>query len=259
MELSELARISKLMKPIHDVEKVTRTINEFSKVLKNIEKNYGYPVPKHPEKTKIILNSLRELEKNSETKEAIYTIPYKDLSKLVTDSFEVTEITILELINTDRFRKKLLSKFDQIEISEKFQNRKKIIEEALELYKLKYFSGCLCLLYSQLEGIITDYLLSKNRIEEYTYNKKTCYKKYGQNAEHKKNRIGGLFDKIDLCKEINDNFFRLKEYRLDSDENMMLSDSRNQVIHGSNINNFDEKTCFTIFIWINSIIQSIHE
>jgi len=51
----------------------------------------------------------------------------------------------------------------------------------------------------------------------------------------------------------------LKEYKLDSNENIQFWDARNKVLHGSNINDFNDKTCFIVFIWINSILTSIKE
>ena len=60
-------------------------------------------------------------------------------------------------------------------------------------------------------------------------------------------------------KNINKNFLRLKEYKLDSNENIQFWDARNKVLHGSNINDFNDKTCFIVFIWINSILTSIKE
>ena len=128
------------------------------------------------------------------------------------------------------------------------------------MYEKEYFAGCLCLLHSQLEGIITDYLLHKKIIkEEFDEYKKTHYIKYNGNIKNKNDKVSGLFKKIDLSKNINKNFLRLKEYKLDSNENIQFWDARNKVLHGSNISDFNDKTCFVVFIWINSILTSIKE
>ena len=253
---AELEKIKETVKPIHELEKNIRIFNEFSAIVKNFP---TLPNETQLKNTQTLLNSLEQLEQNSQTKEAIYTIPYKLLRQVTNDKYEVTDKSILELINNDIFKENLLAKFDQIEIGEKFKNRKNIIEEAFNLYRLNYFSGCLCLLYSQLEGIMTDYLFAKNLIEEYSEYGQIKYKKIGSNEKKRENKVNGLFDKIKLCKGINDNFLRLEKYRLNSDENIRFSESRNKVIHGSNIESFNAINCFTTFIWINSIIQSIYE
>lgn len=256
IDYAELAKINEAMKPINEIEKNIRIFNEFLAIFKNI---HALPNETQLKNTQTLLNSLEQLEQNSQTQEAVYTIPYNLLKQLTNDKYEVTDESILELINNDNFKENLLEKFDQIEIGEKFKNRKNIIEEAFNLYKLNYFSGCLCLLYSQLEGIMTDYLFAKNLIEKYSEHGQIKYKKFGSNEKKRDNKISGLFDKIKLCKDINDNFLRLETYRLNSDENIRFSESRNKVIHGSNIESFNAINCFTTFIWINSIIQSIHE
>mgnify|MGYP000691594691 FL=1 len=71
--------------------------------------------------------------------------------------------------------------------------------------------------------------------------------------------VTGLLKKIELSRIINQKFLRLEDYRFDSKENINFADARNNVLHGSNINNFNDKTCFIVFIWINSILTSIKE
>lgn len=70
--------------------------------------------------------------------------------------------------------------------------------------------------------------------------------------------ISGLAQKIELAKDINENFLRLENFQFDNDQNKKFHNERNDLLHGSNIDNFNAERCFIVFIWIDSILGSIH-
>lgn len=115
----------------------------------------------------------------------------------------------------------------------------------------------MCLLHSQLEGIITDYLIFKNILKKEVNNNKTSFININQ-LNHKKTKVSGLSKKIDLAKDINENFKRLENFNFDENIDLKFHHERNDILHGSNLNNFTMERCFVVFIWLDSILSSIH-
>lgn len=208
---------------------------------------------KHKELSPYVSKVLDEMKNNPNLSEALVTIPYVQIVKLLTDSEVKDNVSILDLINDAYFQRTLFYNFDAINISSHFKNRRVLIEEALQLYKLGLYAGCLTLLHSQFEGILTDYLIYKNIIEKRIVNSKTKFKMLPSGPE-----ITGLAKKIELAKTISDTFKRLESYNFDNDQNVKFHNERNDILHGSNIANFNKERCFIVFIWIDSILDSIY-
>lgn len=109
------------------------------------------------------------------------------------------------------------------------------------------------LLLSQFEGIITDYLIFKGVIVKKIVNSKTKFEQISNGKA-----VVGLAAKIDFAKNINASFMRLESFNFDNDKNNKFHNERNDILHGSNIANFNAERCFIIFIWIDSILGSIY-
>lgn len=210
-------------------------------------------VKKHQELSPYVRKLLDEMKKNPNLSEALETVPYVQLVKLLTNSEVKDNVSVLDLINDAYFQRTLFYNFDAINISNHFKNRRVLIEEALQLYKLGMYAGCLTLLHSQFEGIITDYLIFKNVIKKVVKNGKTKFEKVPSGGD-----VNGLYEKIQVAKNINDNFMRLESYFFDNDKNIKFHNERNEILHGSNIANFNAERCFVVFIWIDSILDSIY-
>ncbi|OTU41288.1 hypothetical protein CAT37_18210 [Acinetobacter pittii] len=208
---------------------------------------------KHQELSPYVSKVLDEMKNNPNLSEALETIPYVQIVKLLTNSEVKDNVSVLDLINDDYFQRTLFYNFDSINISSHFKNRRVLIEEALQLYNLGMYAGCLTLLHSQFEGILTDYLIYKNIIEKKIVNSKTKFKMLPSGPE-----ITGLAKKIELAKTISDTFKRLESYNFDNDQNIKFHNERNDILHGSNIANFNKERCFIVFIWIDSILDSIY-
>ena len=144
----------------------------------------------------IIKRCLLEMQSNPNFSEAIETMSYKDIYKHILNDGAIGADSITEILSKEFFQKGVLEYFDKINLTDKFSKRKILIEDAFKLYRLGVFSGCLCLLHSQLEGIMTDYLVFKRILKQENDTKgKTVYR----NATCDK-KVTGLFDKIDLAK-----------------------------------------------------------
>lgn len=200
---------------------------------------------------------LDEMKKNGNYSEALETIRYRQLLRLIVNSQKVEDRNLLNLINQEVFQKPILTYFEKIDLGTHFQKRKPLIEEAFQLYKHEFYAGCLTLLLSQFEGIITDYLIFKKVIKK-EKDKLYDVAKLATFAKAKKATVTGLSTKINLAKDINASFMRLESFNFDNDENQKFSNERNDILHGSNIANFNAERCFVVFIWIDSILGSIY-
>lgn len=246
-----MQNLNKILQPFSDIAKNAHQIANNPKVQETIQ-SISVAIQNHEKTAPQIDKILSEMEENGNLSEALEVIPYRQIFKLVLNNFEIKDITILKLVNQKSFQNGLLSYFDEIDIDTTFKKRKFCLEEALKLYDLNYFAGCSCLLHSILEGIITDYLIFKKIIVKSNKNGKTVFKKDNE-------VIVGLSRKIDLSKGINDNFLRLENYKFDSDHNKKFHHERNDVLHGSNIDNFTPERCFITIIWISSLLSSIQK
>lgn len=200
---------------------------------------------------------LDEMKKNGNYSEALKTIRYRQLLRLIVNSEKVEDKNLLNLINQEVFQKPILTYFEKIDLGTHFQKRKSLIEEAFQLYKYEFYAGCLTLLLSQFEGIITDYLLFKKVIKKEN-NKLYDIAKLATATKAREAVVNGLATKIKLAKDINASFMRLESFNFDNDENQKFSNERNDILHGSNIANFNAERCFVVFIWIDSILGSIY-
>lgn len=150
------------VEPTPPLIKVERLIKQYNNLMFEISKTINSVKEPNERNNYTFEKSLEAIKHDEQLTEAIETIPYNLLFDLVIDNFQITDVTILTLINKHQFKELLLENFNKIEISKTFKDRKEIIKEALELYEKGYFAGCLCLLHTQLEGIITDYLVYAN-------------------------------------------------------------------------------------------------
>lgn len=200
---------------------------------------------------------LTEMEINSNLSEAENTFTYKQIFKLLSDSEDIENTSLFDLINQSYFRDPLLKCFDEIEIGNHFKRRKNTIEEAFKLYELKFYSGCLCLLHSQVEGIIIDYLIFKKILRKDIKSGKTVFIVISDKP--KEETTTGLKRKLELAKDINESFSRLEMFEFDNNSNIKFHNERNEILHGSNIDNFTVERCLILFIWIDSIVSSIYK
>lgn len=239
---------------------------------KNIILGWQHYIDNQDKTDPLIENLLSEMEDNENLSEALKILTFSDMYQLIFNQGQIQQTSVLNILNSESFQEKFLTYFNEINLGTHFSERKPFIEEALKLYKLKLFSGCLCLLFSQLEGILTDYLLNKKIIEEsIDKHGKPCFVENNEKAK----AVNGLYSKIQLAKDTNIDFYnsikykidekektnlsRLSTYKVDSKEKTNLSDARNQILHGSNIKSFTEERCFIVFIWTLSILNAIYK
>lgn len=231
-----------------------------------------------PEKLKIFLEGVDKFQKNEPyLTELLNQIKNNDnllhadealslacLIQLIYENEDKPEdVNIFDVINSDYFKKMFFSATSHIELGENFTKREAVLKEAFELYKLEYYAGCLTLLYGQLEGILTDYLVHKSAIVKSGTVYKYCGEKINymndNNQEqtiNKNKNITGIYDKIIIAKDINEYFDKLDAYRLDSEHK--INNDRNDILHGNILDRFTRERCFIVIIWLMSILRFLY-
>jgi hypothetical protein len=244
----DLKKISFSFQASNERDYVKKLLQQFEKECKSLYKtatgnviNENFDIEK----------ALVDLENDPKFSE-VRKIPYRDLISIRLNNFQIKDITVKNFVNKESFQNSLLNLFDEIALSEKFQKRKFLIKEAFKLYELELFAGCLCLLYTQIEGIITDYLVFKKITTLKTNNGKIIFKKNPPEAGN----VSGLDDKIKLGNQ-NKSIKDLEAYQFKSNKKYKFHHERNNILHGSCINNFTADRCLINFIWIDSLLNSI--
>ena len=237
--------------PVNERDRVINIFKQAEKLIKSAFKTTtGHAINKEFD----IEKALVALENDPKYSE-VMKIPYRDLISFKVRDFQIKDITILTSINKDKFQNTLLNLFDEIALDKKFIKRKDFIKEAFKLYEQEFFAGCVCLLYTQIEGIITDYLIFKKITKAISSKGKIIFPRNPINPT-KKDNISGLKEKIALGNG-NESIRNLEKYKFSNNLDYKFGDERNNVLHGSCINGFTAEKCLISFHWVHSILQSI--
>ncbi len=177
-------------------------------------------------------------------------------SELITDS--LFEATVQQYIATKPHEMHLLEFASYTPFQDLFMRlvegcafcdpkRQPIFKEILALYRQQYFAGSICLLYGQIEGLITDLLLYEGKI----------YRRWGllfaKQQGKKPRKIIGLKLKIDVANAHPETQWitRLGAYSefKTLGGNQRLTLSRNLVLHGDELNNLNQEHAFILIMW----------
>lgn len=187
----------------------------------------------------------------------------KDLLKWILMSCEdLTSISLKNIVQNERFFEELKIIFQSLHFREAHK-RVKIIEEICQLVKNGFYAGAITLLYGQFEGLLTDFLIhqkklryesnrliyndknfqyrdKKNRLRDFIDNKK------GKRCNEK--MIVGLADNILIAQYFFKDFEKLHIYTID-EHGSTISDSRNKILHGTDLDNFTLERAFILAMW----------
>ncbi|WP_089603722.1 hypothetical protein [Acinetobacter piscicola] len=163
---------------------------------------------------------------------------------------DLSQFNLLDVINAEFFQTELLNAFDELEIGESKIQRRQVIEEALKLYELKLFAGCIPLLYAQLEGLLTDVLLQNGYLKQHDTKFVDVYKIVPGLKGHE---IKSLWHKAKIANELNHYFLELSAYKMDSSSTVTMT--RHNILHGTDMNHFNQGRSFVLFIWLFAAIS----
>jgi hypothetical protein len=165
--------------------------------------------------------------------------------------FEDAEsFNLLNVIHTEHFQTELLNAVDALEIGETKAQRRQVILEALKLYKLGFYAGCIPVLYAQLEGILTEVLLQTGFLKQNGTKFVDVYKIV---PGLKGNEIKSLWHKSKIAVELNPYFAELSAYKMDSSS--VVTATRHNILHGTDVAHFNQERSFILFIWLFSAIS----
>ncbi|WP_425917285.1 hypothetical protein [Acinetobacter sp. TSRC1-2] len=162
---------------------------------------------------------------------------------------DVASFNLLEVINTDYFQAELLQAFDALEIdADNKAQRRLVIQEVFKLYEMQFFSGCIPLLYAQLEGLLTDVLIERGFLKQNQTKFVDVYKIVPGLKGHE---IKSLWHKTKIACELNVYFAEINAYKMDSSSTVTMT--RHNILHGTNVSHFSKERSFILFIWLFSV------
>ncbi|ATO21038.1 hypothetical protein BS636_08685 [Acinetobacter sp. LoGeW2-3] len=164
---------------------------------------------------------------------------------------DVKSFNLLDVINGEDFQRDLLSAFDQLEINDQ-EERRKVLLESLKLYKLGFYTGCIPMLYAQLEGLLTEVLLKHGFLKQQG-NKFVDVHKIVPGL--KGSEIKSLWHKSKIACELNPYFAELAAYKMDTSSTVTMT--RHNILHGTDVSHFHQGRSFVLFIWLFSAIGFI--
>lgn len=160
------------------------------------------------------------------------------------------QFNLLDLINTEYFQNELLNAFDALDIGDSKIQRRLIIEEAFKLYQFEYYAGCIPVIYAQLEGILTEVLITQGYLKQ---NQTKFIDVYKIVPGLKGNEIKSLWHKAKISTELNRYFAELAPYKMDSSSTVTMT--RHNMLHGTDVVHFTQARSFILFIWLFSAIS----
>lgn len=164
---------------------------------------------------------------------------------------DVEQFSLLDIINRENFQSEMLKAFDALEIDEEIKaQRRLVLLESFKMYKLGFYSGCIPNVYAQLEGILTDVLIKTGFLKQNGTKFVDVYKIV---PGLKGNEIKSLWHKSKIATELNPYFTELAAYKMDSSSNVTMT--RHNMLHGTDVENFNQARSFILFIWLFSALS----
>lgn len=159
-------------------------------------------------------------------------------------------VDLLNVINSEGFQRVFFQALDALDIGEHKALVRQVIEDAFKLYELGFYAGCAPILYAQLEGLLTNVLLQHGYLKQNDTKFVDVYKIV---PGLKGNEIKSLWHKAKIACELNPYFAELNAYKMDSSSTVTAT--RHNILHGSDLNHFNQGRCFILFIWLFSAVS----
>lgn len=163
--------------------------------------------------------------------------------------------SILSVISSKNFQKSLIHSYYETTLN---IDRLPLIQEALELHNNKYYAGSICLFYGQFEGVLTDSLEKVG----YIVKEGDKIKPVAKDGKVKGENLTGLVPKLKHAMtrkdELGKFYEEIKSHKLvKDDEDQTISKTRNDILHGSNMNFNTEKRSAQLILWLYSMILQV--
>lgn len=169
---------------------------------------------------------------------------------LINQQQNSADLALLDVINSNIFQDELFKAFNDLDIGDIKQQRRSVLLEALQLYKLNFYAGCVAVLYAQIEGTLTDVLIQTGFLKQ---NETKFVDVYKIVPGLKGNEIKSLWHKSKIATEQNLYFSELAAYKMDSSSTVSMS--RHNILHGTDMQHFTQERSFILFIWLFAAIR----
>lgn len=166
------------------------------------------------------------------------------------DVEDLKSFNLLNCVNGQRFQSEFFDAFDLLGIGEHQSSRKKVLMDAFKLYELGFYSACVPILYAQLEGLLTDVLIQHGYLKQHDTKFIDVYKIVPGLKGHE---IKSLWHKAKIAHELNPYFSELAAYKMDNSS--VVTATRHNILHGTELNHFHQGRCFNLFIWLFSAVS----
>ncbi len=163
---------------------------------------------------------------------------------------DIAQFNLLDVINSAFFQSEMFKAFDQLALGEQKSQYQAVLEQSFKLYQLELYAGCIPLLYAQLEGLLTAVLVQNGYLKQQDTKFIDVYKIVPGLKGHE---IKSLWHKAKIANELNHYFLELAAYKMDSSSTVSMT--RHNILHGTDLNHFNQGRSFVLFIWLFAAVS----
>ena len=170
--------------------------------------------------------------------------------QLIHEAEDIAQFNLLDVINSAFFQSEMFKAFDQLALGEQKSQYQAVLEQSFKLYQLELYAGCIPLLYAQLEGLLTAVLVQNGYLKQQDTKFIDVYKIVPGLKGHE---IKSLWHKAKIANELNHYFLELAAYKMDSSSTVSMT--RHNILHGTDLNHFNQGRSFVLFIWLFAAVS----
>ncbi|NKC21124.1 hypothetical protein CWC29_020280 [Pseudoalteromonas sp. S4498] len=164
--------------------------------------------------------------------------------------------SILDVISSEAFQNSLVDFYSSMSLD---ADRLPLIKEALDLHNSEKYAGSICLLYGQIEGVLTESFEKANYII-INQNKINPVKNDG--SVNNESNLTGLVPKLKHAitrqDKLQSYYSKIKTYELVAgDPEETIPKTRNKILHGSDLEFNTEKRSAQLILWLYSTILQV--
>lgn len=164
--------------------------------------------------------------------------------------------SLLDVISSEAFQNSLIDFYSSMSLD---ADRLPLIKEALYLHNSEKYAGSICLLYGQIEGVLTESFEKANYI---IINQKKINPVKMDGSVNNKSNLTGLVPKLEHAitrqDQLQSYYSKIKTYELVAgDAEETIPKTRNKILHGSDLGFNTEKRSAQLILWLYSTILQV--
>lgn len=164
--------------------------------------------------------------------------------------------SLLDVISSEKFQNSLIDFYSSMSLD---ADRLSLIKEALDLHNSEKYAGSICLLYGQIEGVLTESFEKANYI---IINQKKINPVKVDGSVNSKSNLTGLVPKLEHAitrqDQLQSYYSKIKTYELVAgDAEETIPKTRNKILHGSDLGFNTEKRSAQLILWLYSTILQV--